>query len=124
MSGRSKRSAFSAKKMQGKKLTQPTAPERCHFHAGFSPLLFLMLEKLQQPSSRVFTRQLRTVQIHNCCETSWIITRRRRMSVEKLQNASSKPASLNPRKARVRKTASSPKSDQSSPGAYSTFLPR
>src|SRR5258708_2387731 len=110
--------------MLGKQLTQPTAPERCHFHAGFSPWLFLMWEKLQQPTSRVFTRQLGTSQIHNCCGTSWIITRRRRMSVEKLWNGSSKPASLNLRKAKVTRTASSPKSDQSSPGVSSSSLPR
>src|SRR3954451_1945260 len=110
--------------MRGKQSTQSSAPERCHFHAGFSPWLFLMWEKLQQPSSRAFTRQLQTLQIHNCCETSWIITRERRMSVEKLPNGSSKPDSPNLRKAKVTRTASSLKSDQSSPGASSTPLHR
>src|ERR1700751_4381442 len=83
-----------------------------------------MWEKLQQPSLRAFTRRLRTLPIHNCCETSWIITRERRTSADKLLNDSSKPASLSLRKAKVTRAASSLKSGKSSHRASSTSLPR
>src|SRR5439155_23092098 len=121
---RRRRRAFLARKTRPKPSTPSGAPGHCPSHAGCSPWLFLMWEKLQQWTSSAFTGQLRTLQIRNCCETSWIITRNKRMSVEKLLNGLSKPASLNLRKAKVTRTASSPKSDQLLHRASFRSLPR
>src|SRR6266478_5371834 len=102
--------AFSVTKMRPKRSALSSGPRPSLFHDGSSLLPFRTWEEQQQHNLPIFTRRLKTLQIHNCCETSWIITRKRRMRVEKLLNGSSKPASLNLRKAKVARTVSLPKS--------------